>query len=143
MNIDEAVDVLDQLVDFYGRKKMPTVASKHWVKGIMKFNRLAANRALTDVWDSTGTMPTRGAFLAACHNRQAEMFPVADSSDVVIEPWEHTLGKAVMPHFMDFLRGRDSLNNWANNYRAIARAQGVEGKIDWAEWESRGATFFI
>lgn len=143
MSIDEAEDILSQLLDFYGRKAMTTTAKKFWVKGLVRYHRSAAVKALMDVWDGYTTMPTRLAFVSACASRQAEMFPVVSQFDADVEPWEQQLGAAVIVYFNRFMEGLDSLDAWANNFRAIARQQGVENRIDWTAWEKIGARFYV
>lgn len=143
MTIDEAEEIVNQLTDFYGRKKLTTTALKFWCRGLAPLNRLAAGRALQDVWDSYTTMPTRQAFIQAAHARQLELFPPKPTEAERVEPWEEKLGAAVIGYFMRYLAKKDTLNDWANNFRAVARAQGVEDRIDWKEWEQTGAQFYI
>lgn len=142
VNIDEAEDVLIQLTEYFGRKPLGPVASKHWCRGLMKYHKAAAVRALGDVFDSSSSMPPRGPFLDAVRSRHFDMFPRRDT-DHDIEPWEAALGAAVIGHFTRYLRGDESLQDWCNNFRAIAKAQGVEAQIDWSKWEDIGARFYV
>ncbi|MBK9496765.1 MAG: hypothetical protein IPO08_20130 [Xanthomonadales bacterium] len=143
MTVDEADDILNQMLDFYGRKKLPSTAAKYWCKGIMRFNRLAAVRALSDVWDSCTTMPARSTFVAACRQRHEELFPPAPPKSETVEPWEEELGRAVYPYFLRFALGDDTKEQWANNFKAIATAQGVADRIDWSQWENLGVRIYV
>jgi len=143
MNVDEAEEILNQLTDFYGRKPMTKTALKYWCKGILRFSRLAAQRGLAEVWDNNSTMPARNVFVAAVRAQHDAMNPPADSQSERVEPWEERLGAAAISFFVRYLDGSDSLNDWANNFRSVARAQGVEGRINWEAWEGIGVTFYV
>jgi hypothetical protein len=142
MTLDEAMLIMRDMLAYYGRK-MPDEAQKHWCRGLLPYNAWAARRAMHDLWDGSVTLPSRGAFLGACRARQEEMYPAPPPPSERVEDWEVELGKAVMPHFMRYARGQSTLNEWANDFRAVARAQGVEDKINWSEWETIGASFYV
>lgn len=130
--------VIEGLCEYYGRKLNEFMIRSWW--NALKGYPIDDVRKAADVWtDQSNQFPTKSQFRAVLY----DVRKTRESKDGAVpfektEPWEDQLTRAVWPFFMKLVRrepGYDT-KKFSNDFLAIAKQQGILGKIDPDEWRS-------